>query len=586
MKKLSFIVFLISFSVTAQYQFKLPEHFRSQRNLPLLDIPTTMDVAVSDFGAIPNDGKDDATAIFKAINFCKKVGQTGTGVRLIFQKGTYDLFSNKNSKAQHILQINNANNLIIEGNEAEIIVHDPLKGFLSIFKSNNVIVKNLFIDYDPLPFTQGKIVAIDVKQKTFDLQLDANFPSLNHEMFQEANRVWGMLMDPNIPGKLKDGAPNLFATKQFEEISPRLFKVKINAINLLKSMEVGDLYVHMARSNGKTIFGTSFSKNITYLGITSYSSPAGTYQAHNMEEWNVINCQIRLKEGRLHSANADSFHVNGGKFGPWIENGFFEGYSDDAVNLKHAKRNILEQKSPTEIVIKHELEVNDIIKIYNPRDGELIGTYKVVEAKPVGMPKVKITLDKPIDIELKVGEANNSDIAYVDTQSNESFVIRNNTFKNARRYGVLIQATNGLIERNIFENLSQSAITIYNGVDWGEGFMANNIVINQNIFNNCGYDSSYLSDYDAATIKISAKKLKNKEAKGKWFGVETANWQGIKNITITNNTFSYNKKALSIESTENTIIKSNMFVKNSRDLSNENEIIFKDNNTNLVFEQK
>ena len=586
MKKLCFIIFLFTISISAQYQFKLPEHFRTQRNLPLLDILTSVDVVLSDFGAIPNDGKDDATAIFKAINFCKKVGQTGTGVKLIFQKGTYDLFSNSNSKAPHILQVNNANNIVIEGNESEIIIHDPLKGFLSIFKSNNIIVKNLFIDYDPLPFTQGKIVAIDLKQKTFDLQLDDNFPSLNHEMFQEANRVWGMLMDPQIPGKLKDGAPNLFATKQFEEVSLRLFKVKINAINLLKSMEVGDLYVHMARSNGKTIFGSSFSKNITYLGITSYSSPAGTYQAHNMEEWNVINCKILLKEGRLHSANADSFHVNGGKFGPWIENGFFEGYSDDAVNLKYAKRNILEQKSPTEIVIKHGLEVDEVIKIYNPRDGELIGTYKVVKVKPLTMPKVKITLDKPIDIELKVGEENNSDIAYVDTQSNESFVIRNNTFKNARRYGVLIQATNGLIERNIFENLSQSAITIYNGVDWGEGFMADNIVINQNIFNNCGYDSSYLSDYDAATIKISTKKLKNKEAKGKWFGVETANWQGIKNITITNNTFSYNKKALSIESTENTIIKSNMFVKNSRDLSNEDKILFKNNNTNLVFEQK
>ena len=585
MKKISYIIFLLSIAINAQYQFKLPEHFRTKRELPLIDFPTSVEAILTDFGAIPNDGKDDTEGILKSLEYARKLSLFGSNVKIIFPKGKYDLFSNK-SNSNHLIELKNLKNVIIDGNGAEITIHDPLKGFLSIFKSNNIIVKNLFIDYDPLPFTQGKITAVNLEDKTFELKIDEGFPYLNHSMFQESKEVWGMLKDPKIPGKLKDGAPNLFASKQFEEIEKGLFKVKLNAINLLKAMEVGDSYVHLARFNGKSIFSTSFSKNITYLGVTSYSSPAGTYQAHNMEEWNVINCHIRLKPGRLHSANADSFHVNGGKFGPWIENGYFEGYSDDAVNLKYAKRSILKQLSSTEIVIKYTLEVNEVIKIFNPRDGELIGTYKVLEAKPDELPNVKITLDKPITTPLQVGEETNDDVAYVDSQSNESFVIRNNTFRNARRYGILIQATNGLIERNIFENLSQSAITIYNGVDWGEGFTANNIVINQNIFNNCGYDSAYLSDYDAATIKMSVKKLKNKVPNGKWYGVTTANWQALENITITNNTFSYNKKALSIESTVNAVIKSNMFIKNSKDLSKQSELIFENNNTNLIFENK
>ena len=76
----------------------------------------------------------------------------------------------------------------------------------------------------------------------------------------------------------------------------------------------------------------------------------------------------------------------------------------------------------------------------------------------------------------------------------------------------------------------------------------------------------------------------NLEAKGKWNGVETSNWQGIENITITNNTFSYNKTALSIECSVNTTIKSNMFIKNSKSLSKQSKIILQNNNTNLVFE--
>lgn len=587
MKKTILIIILCTFEFSsyAQYNFTLPEYFRTKRNLPLVDFSTSMNIKLSDFGAKPNDGKNDAPAITKALNFCKKLTSTGSAVKLVFEKGTYDLFSNpKQERRSHIINLQNANDIIIDGNGSELIIHDPLKGFFSVFKSKNIVLKNVFIDYDPLPFTQGEIVNVDLKSRVFDLKLDDGFPKLSHEMFQKASRVWGMLMDPTIPGKLKDGAPNLFASKEFEEISPGVFRIKLRAINLLKAMNVGDLYVHMARTNGRSVFKSGHSKNITYLNNTNYSSPAGTYNAFEMEEWNIIGAQVKLKPGRLHSANADCMHVNGGKFGPWIQNSLFEGYSDDAVNMKSTKRNILKQNSPTEIVVKFNIQKDEFINIYNPREGILIGQYKVLESKFLGENQMKITLDKPIDVELNTGETKKNDLIYVDSRSNESFVIRNNTFKNARRYGILLQNSHGIIERNVFQNLSQSAITLENGVDWGEGFIANNIVIQNNIFNNCGYDSAFLKEESAATIKMSVGKLKNPESKKKWSGVARADWQGIKNITIINNTFKYNKHALFVECSVNTVIKGNRFIRNSKDPSKETELILKDNNTNLVFE--
>lgn len=585
MRKSYFLIILCYFfssNATAQYLFSLPDNFRKQRNLPLIDIPTSIDVKLSDFGAVPNDGKNDANAIIKALNFCKKVSLTGTGSKLIFTKGTYDLFTNKNKS--HLIELNNASNILIEGNGAEIIIHDPLKGFFSVFKSKNIIVKDLFIDYDPLPFTQGKVVAVDLKQRTFDFKVDEGFPSLKSEMFQKASRVWGMLMDPNIPGKLKDRAPNLYKAKSIKELSPNIFRIKINSLRLLKHIEVGDLYVHLARSNGKTIFKSSSSKNITYLNVTSYSSPAGSYSAFNMEEWNIIGCQVKMKTGRIHSANADCVHVNGGTFGPWIENSLFEGYSDDAINMKATKAHILEQRSPTELVVKQTVKKGDIIRIFNPRKGILIGKFEVIKNKFLGNAKMLITLDNPIGQKLEVGSTKKQDIAYLDTKSNESFVIRNNTFRNARRYGILLQNSFGIIERNVFENLSQSAISINNGVDWGEGFIAHNITINQNIFNNCGYDATYLKEYNAAAIRMRVTKLKDLEVTRKWNGVETADWQGLENIIITNNTFLYNRRAISIECTANSVVKLNKFIRNSKDLSKDSEEILQKNNSNLIIE--
>lgn len=582
--KIFLIILLFNATIgNAQYNFTLPSHFRTQRNLPLIDLENKMDIMLSNYGAKPNDGKDDAKAISKALETCKKLSSSGVNVRLVFEKGTYDLFSNTNNT--HIIELQEANNIVIDGNGAEIIVHDPLMGFLSIMKSSNIIVKDLFIDYNPLPFTQGKIVAVDVNAQTFDLKIDEGFPKLSEPMFQKATRVWGMLMDSKIPGKLKDNAPNLFNSKTFEDLSSGVFRVKLEGKGLLKYIEVGDLYVHIARSNGKTIFNTNNSKNVTYLNVVNYTSPAGSYSAYNMQEWNIINCQVKLKSGRIHSANADCIHANGGKFGPWIENSLFEGYSDDAINMKATKAHILQQLSPTEIIVKQGVRKGDVIKIFNPREGLLIGQFEVIANKFLGEGKMHITLHKAIEQKLEVGENKRNDIAYVDTQSNESFVIRNNTFRNARRYGILIQSTNGIIERNMFENLSQAGISIINGVDWGEGFIANNIVINNNIFNNCGYDTEYFNQQNAATIRLQVTKLKDLEAKGKWNGVASADWQGIENVTITNNIFSYNKRALAIECSVNTVVKSNKFIRNSKDLSPDYEIMLESNNTNLFFEK-
>lgn len=577
------LLLLFSVQINAQYNFSLPEHFRTQRNLPLINLSTSMDIKVSDYGAKPNDGKDDGEAIMKALKICEKFSKSGMNIRLVFEKGTYDLFTNKNDT--HLIEIEDANNLVIDGNGAEIIIQDPLMGFMSILKSNNVIVKNLIIDYDPLPFTQGKVVAVHLDSNSFDLKIDEGFPQLDHYMFQKANRVWGMLMDPEIPGKLKDGAPNLFGSKDFTEVEPNVFRIKFQGPRLLKFIEVGDPYVHIARTNGRTTFKTGNSKNITYLNNTSYTSPAGSYAAFGMEEWNVIGCEVKLKPGRLHSANADCFHVNGGKFGPWVENSLFEGYSDDAFNLKHARAFIVSQNSPTVLLVKPAVKKGDVIKVFNPREGVLIGTYTVLENKFLKDVGMQITIDKPIKQKLDVGETKTNDLIYIDSKSNESFVIRNNTFRNARRYGILVQNSYGIIERNMFENLSQSGITLKNGVDWGEGFVANNIVINQNIFNNCGYDFAFLNQDNAASIKLTVNKLKDLETKTKWNGVEKADWQGIENITITNNTFSYNKRALAIECSTNTVVKGNTFIRNSKDHSDDHEIMLESNNSNLDFQK-
>ncbi|MEP4596649.1 MAG: right-handed parallel beta-helix repeat-containing protein [Cyclobacteriaceae bacterium] len=567
--------------IYAQTPIIQQDFFRTKRQEPLLDLPTKIQIKVSDFGAFPNDGKDDLSSIDRA--FAKAIAKSSEArpVEIVLDSGVYDLSPSKS--LTHAFEIRQMRYVVVNGNHAEFIIHNPECGFVKLFNSSNVIFKDFSIDYDPLPFTQGVVIATDTISSTFDLKIDDGFPLLSDPQFTDTPEVWGVLIDKNIPGKLKDGAPGLFPDRGWEEINPRVFRVKQPSKRFTKFMEVGDPFVQIARTNGRTIF-TSFSgENITYLNITSYTSPAGSYSAFNHKEWNVIGCKILMKEGRQHSANADCIHVSGSYIGPWVENVLFEGYTDDAFNLKSQHRSILKAISPTEIIVKYDLATGDILRFFNPREGQLIGEAMVMKASHLGKNEFQVSLSQPISLE-RVGKGKRNDVAYVDTRACESFVIRYSTFRNARRYGLNLQNCFGIVENNVFENLSQSAINFGNGVDWGEGLAAHDILIRKNIFKNCGYDQTYLTEYNGAAVRMKMNKLKNPESKTKWCGVATAPWQGIKNIWILDNVFMYNKMALSIECSKDVFLQGNKYIHNHADpyVGEEPKVMLFDNNTNLI----
>jgi polygalacturonase len=57
------------------------------------------EVSVTQYGALPNDGKDDASALRQAVEAC------GQGDRLVFAKGTYDLFASFEIKSKTGLDV-------------------------------------------------------------------------------------------------------------------------------------------------------------------------------------------------------------------------------------------------------------------------------------------------------------------------------------------------------------------------------------------------------------------------------------------------------------------------------------------------
>ena len=91
------------------------------REAPLRNIKTRKILRLEDFGAKPNDSINDLSAIRKAF---AAAARSAVPTELLFQKGRYYLKNEK--QLAYCLVLQNATNVVINGNGAEIIVQNPL----------------------------------------------------------------------------------------------------------------------------------------------------------------------------------------------------------------------------------------------------------------------------------------------------------------------------------------------------------------------------------------------------------------------------------------------------------------------------
>lgn len=487
---------------------------------------------VRDFGAA-SDGKTDAgLGIRAAIAAAQASGQPA---EVLLDAGTYRV--RPETSRQICFNIRQATNLIIRGagQSTRMVITDPASGGFGFGQGQQVGIRDLVLDYDPVPYCQGIIRAVDIQAGSFDLEVEAGYATPDAENFQKAIEPygkWGMIIDPGTR-RIRSGTSDHYMTPRWERREGRIwrfFTADEHHRRNLGHMRAGDAYVHLARGHGSAVLAQGCD-GIRIENVTVHASPGlAVGLVGNRGEIRVRGLAVRFAPGttRLITANADGVHGQQNRSGPVIEECYFEGMADDAINF-YAPPNVLrEVRSPTQWLVSPGtlLLPGDRFQVLEPKTGRIRGEAKIVSGG-VEQRAFLMNLDRPIE-----GVAAGTDHRTADTLYNldacgAGFVIRRNHMKGNRRYGCLLRAGDGIVEDNVFEDTTGAGVVLANEPDWPEGPAPWNIAIRRNRFIRGGTCLGYADSPHGAALAVRPARL----------GHGLAEAQPIRNLWIENNEF-------------------------------------------------
>jgi hypothetical protein len=197
--------------------------------------------------------------------------------------------------------IRNVRNLTIEGNGARLIVPQYSAVALRFENCDGVTLKDFTIDYDPLPYTQGNIVAIAPDHRWIEVDVHDGYPDLLPEF--NSQRIH--FFDGQTLGWKRGTAEGFF--RDVERLSPRRAKIKLDPAMLqgkAQLLKVGDMYAITMR--GPTVVSFYWCRNIVMEDVTIQAGPGLAIVARNADGDNrFVRCKVERGPRRGQGSTPD-----------------------------------------------------------------------------------------------------------------------------------------------------------------------------------------------------------------------------------------------------------------------------------------
>lgn len=478
-----------------------------------------------------------------------------TPSRLIFSPGEYVLNLPSGTTLLNLVRVKD---LYIYGVGCSVTMQNPDSRFALCNSCKDVYLRGFTVEYATngvsVTHTAGTVASVDIGTSSFVFQpLSGYLPPTDPRIANATQRRWGCLMNTNVPGRLKYNVPDFFdLTDTVTDLGNGQYRLYLTGAQAgrIAYFAPGDTFVKNAGWTGRQILTAVSSTNITYALITNYGSPGAFFGGSYNDSVHFLGCKSLIKPGRYVSSAADGFIGSGYKTGYWIENCTVEGLLDDCVNATGTHLHIASQVNTNTLELYNAsiLEVGNHLTLYQPHQGYVEGTYEVLSTvKVAGTNLWTVVLDGNIP-SVDPGLANGTSQLFIDERAHHYAYIRNNIFRNSRRYGALLGAHDAVIEGNSYIGLGSAAISAENEMNpsFDVGFDCRNVRILDNYMEDCGQTYYFFAqNHGAIEFGINA------------YGTNctSAVHQGIE--ISGNEIYDWDRRGIVVENAQNVLIHSN-----------------------------
>ena len=433
-------------------------------------------VSVSAFGA-SIESADDTETINKALEYCKD----HPGTRLVFDKSFYYVSGR--------LNMTGLKDVCVDGNGAKILYCCDDRP-VDIEGCECLEVRDLSFDWDWDKIPLGALArAVEVKGEKNTLDFVFDVPAYARE-----DMFYAITQCDEETGTY--GAKGTLIEYYAEEPGTILTVKKIGSDtvrithNGALARFAGNKFILRSTAYGGSLCHIDKSRDITLDRLNLYGGTGmGIVIGERSSHFALRNIFIGPDPAHPEhctSLDADAVHINDADGCFIIENCDFSKQGDDDVNI-NCGIGMIESVNGKEVVFaadgSMDSEPGDTMQFRDKKFRLLKQKSVVVSCERMKGKLRKVVFRDELPAELKKGG-----FLFNADCTGANYVIRNNYFHEHRARGLLLQTSDGLVENNTFYKTSHDAIRIVmdiNGV-WHEGTGADNILIRNNKFIECG----------------------------------------------------------------------------------------------------
>lgn len=475
---------------------------------PLQSQPDT--VSVTRFGVKTNSFENASPAIVKAIEYSKSkenVVLKLPGGRIdLWPEGAVkrELYVSNSTEADTLSKVRNigfcfenVKNLTLEGNNTLVVLHGKMVSF-ALLNCTNMVLKNIRFDYERPTMSEMTIKSVTGYTVEAEIHPDSKYV-IDQGRISFYGEGWKNKSYHTI---LFDPRENIMSYSTFKPflaskaIQTQPFHVRFEGNFTDSKLSPGDVLTFRDPYRDNCGGFIDLCHDIKLENLKMYYMHGLGIVSQFSENISLLKVMAAPREnsGRVIASFADCFHFSGCRGLVKIDSCFTSGSHDDPINVHGTHLQITtidETKKITVRFMHHQTYgfeaffAGDSILFVNPQTLMSVGTAKLKSAKLINLREIELEVEGNLSENVKTG------FCIENLTWTPEVIIRNSRFERTNARGLLITTRRKvLIENNTFFRTGMYPILIADDASsWFESGPVNDVTIQNNTFEECGYNS-------------------------------------------------------------------------------------------------